>query len=286
MPLHPGRQRKRRRTNSAREGIAFALERSFEDVHRRTAHEARDEEVGRTLIQPLRHVELLQQPPAHDRDAVAHRHRLDLVVRDVHRRDRELSLDAQDLGAHLHAKLRVEVRERLVHEEDLGLAHDRAPHRHTLALAAGQLARLPVEMVDEADDARRLLDPSPGFRLRHLPHPQREPDVLRNRHVWVERVVLEDHRNVARARRQVVHDALADPDLAVRDLLETRDHAQRGRLSAAGRADEHDELAVVDIEVEVGDGTVAVTVGLGHVVEGDCGHGELLTPLPRPRMCS
>jgi len=69
--------------------------------------------------------------------------------------------------------------------------------------------------------------------------------------VWVERVVLEDHRNVARARRQVVHDALADPDLAVRDLLETRDHAQGGCLAAAGGADKHDELAVLDIEVEV-----------------------------------
>ena len=32
----------------------------------------------------------------------------------------------------------------------------------------------------------------------------------------------------------------------------------------------HDELAVLDVEVEVGDGAVAVAVGLGHVVEGDC----------------
>src|SRR5207245_1978828 len=80
---------------------------------------------------------------AHDRDAVAHRHRLDLVVGDVHRGDRELPLDAGDLGTHLHAQLRVEVRERLVHEEDLRLAHDRAPHRDALALTAGQLARHP-----------------------------------------------------------------------------------------------------------------------------------------------
>ena len=180
------------------EAVAFTLERPFEHVHRRTADEARDEEVRRTLVQALRRVELLQQPPAHDRDAVAHRHRLDLVVRDVHRRDRELPLDARDLGAHLHAQLRVEVRERLVHQEDLRLAHDRASHRHALALAAGELARLAVEVVDEADDARRLLDPPPRLRLRHLPHPQREADVLRDRHVRVERVVLEDHRDVAR----------------------------------------------------------------------------------------
>ncbi len=46
--------------------------------------------------------------------------------------------------------------------------------------------------------------------------------------------------------------------------------------------DEHDELAVLDIEVEVGDGAVAVAVGLGHVVEGDCGHGELLYSFTAP----
>ena len=124
---------------------------------------------------------------------------------------------------------------------------------------------------------------SAGFRLRHLPHPQREADVLGNRHVRVQRVVLEHHGDVARARRQVVHDAVADLDLAVGDLLETGDHAQGGRLAAAGRADEHDELAVLDVEVQVGDGAVAVAVGLGDVVEGDCGHRDLPTPSPRPR---
>ena len=34
-------------------------------------------------------------------------------------------------------------------------------------------------------------------------------------------------------------------------LLEPGDHAQRRRLAAAGGADEHEELAVGDVEVEV-----------------------------------
>ena len=61
------------------------------------------------------------------------------------------------------------------------------------------------------------------------------------------------------------------------DLLEPRKHAQRGGLAAAGRADEDHELAVVHVEVEVGDGKEAVAVGLGHVVEGDSGHGYSFT---------
>ena len=101
------------------------------------------------LVEALRRVELLQQALAHDRDAVTHRHRLDLVVRDVHRRDREVPLDARNLGAHLHAELRVEVRERLVHEEDLRLADDRASHGDALPLTAGELVRPAVAVTGE-----------------------------------------------------------------------------------------------------------------------------------------
>ena len=64
-----------------------------------------------------RGVHLLQLAGSKDRDAVAHRHRLDLVVRDVDRRHAEALLQGLDLAAHVDAQLRVEVRERLVHEE-------------------------------------------------------------------------------------------------------------------------------------------------------------------------
>ncbi|HET8586469.1 MAG TPA: ATP-binding cassette domain-containing protein, partial [Candidatus Limnocylindria bacterium] len=57
------------------------------------------------LVQRLRRVDLLQHPLADDRDPVAHRHGLDLVVGDVEGRDPELALDAGDLGPHLDAQL-------------------------------------------------------------------------------------------------------------------------------------------------------------------------------------
>ena len=84
----------------------------------------------------LRSVHLLQAAVAHHRDAVAHRHRLGLVVRDVEGRGAELLVQPRDVGAHLHAQLGVEVRQRLVHQERGGLAHDRAAQRDPLALAA------------------------------------------------------------------------------------------------------------------------------------------------------
>ncbi len=56
-------------------------------------------------------------------------------------------MELGDLEAHLHAQRRVEVRQRLVEQEGLGLAHDGAADGDALALAAGELARLAVEIV-------------------------------------------------------------------------------------------------------------------------------------------
>ena len=72
------------------------------------------------LVEALRRVELLQLALPHHGDAVAERHRLRLVVRDVDRGHAQGTLDAGDLGPHLHAELRVEVGERLVHQERRG----------------------------------------------------------------------------------------------------------------------------------------------------------------------
>src|SRR5205807_6818790 len=110
-----------------------------------------------------------------------------------------------------------------------------------------------------------------------LPHPQTERDVLAHAHVRIERVALKDHGDVALARGELVHDAVADPDLAVRDLLETRDHPERRRLAAAGRSHQDDELALADLEVEAVHGEGSVAVDLAHVLEVDRRHGRPLT---------
>ena len=131
------------------------LEPRLEHVHRRAADEAGDEQVDRVVVQLLRRRHLLQLALAHHRHAVAHRHRLDLVVRDVDRGHVEVVLELADLGPHLHAQLRVEVGERLVHQEGLRMAHDRPSHRDPLPLAAGERARLALEEVLEPERCAR-----------------------------------------------------------------------------------------------------------------------------------
>jgi hypothetical protein len=92
----------------------------------------------------------------------------------------------------------------------------------------------------------------------------------------IERVVLEHHRDVAVLRRGVVHDLAADQDLAIGDVFEPRDHAQRRALAAAGRAHQHDEFLVGDVEVDASHGGCVV------VVFDDFMQGDLCHDVPPP----
>ena len=108
------------------------------EVDRRRAEPARDIGAVRPLIDLARRAELNQNALAHDADAVGHRHRLDLVVRDVEHGGAQLALDALELEPQFGAQLGVERRQRLVHQIDRRLAHQRAADRDALHLAAGQ----------------------------------------------------------------------------------------------------------------------------------------------------
>ena len=88
----------------------------------------------------------------------------------------------------------------------------------------------------------------------------------------IQRVVLEHHRDVAVARRHVVDHVAADPDLAVGDLLQPGDHAQRGGLAAAGRADQHDEFLIGDVEVDAFHRLHAAVVGLDDFADRNFSH--------------
>ena len=210
-----------------------ALQVDGDEIHRRGPDELGDEEVDRPVVERRGHVELLQQPVAHDGDAVAERHRLDLVVRNVDRGHLQVALQPGDLGPHLDAELRVQVRERLIHQKRLGLTHDRPAHRDALPLATRQRAGALLQHAAQSQDPCRALDPRRDRALGHLLHLESKRHVRVGGHMRVESVILEDHRDVAALGRDAVHDSVAEPDPAIGDLLEPRDHAQRGGLAAA-----------------------------------------------------
>src|SRR3954453_3935531 len=256
---------------------AGAVDLHVDEIHRRAADEPCDEPVDRGVVEGLRGADLLEDALAHHGDPLAHRHRLDLVVGDVDDGRLESLVEPRDLGAGLDAQLGVEVRERLVHQEDGRLTDDRATEGDALPLAAGQLLRLAIEQLLELDGLGCLVDAAVDLGLRDLAQLEPEREVLPNGHVRIERVALEDHRDVAILGRDVVHDPIADPQHAGGDLLEPCDHPETRRLAAARWPDQDHELAVADLQVQVLHG-VEIAVDLVDVLERHGSHASTSTP--------
>ena len=201
------------------------------------------------LVELLRRADLEHAAVLHHRHAVGERQRLFLVVGHVDGRDAELLLELADLGAHLHADLRVEVRERLVEQQDVRVEHERPRQRHALLLTARELSRVARLEAREVDLAQPFVEPRRDLGRPELPQLEAVGDVVRDRHVGPERVVLEHHADVPLVRRQPVHHAVAEADLARVGLVEAGHEPQQRRLAAARRAQEREQLAVIDGEV-------------------------------------
>ena len=237
-------------------------ERRVKEVHLWDADEARHKEVGRAVEDLLGCAHLLDHTILHDNDAITQGHGLGLVVGDIHEGRVDALAQLDDLGAHLVAQLRVEVRERLVHEQDLGVAHDSAPDGDALALAARERLGLALEVLRDAQDLGGLAHLLVYLVLGGLAELQRKGQVVVDRHVRVEGIALEDHGDVSVLRGDIVHERAADVELAARYLLEARHHAQRRGLTAARGTYEHHELTVRDLEVKVLHGDDAL---VGHL---------------------
>ena len=138
-------------------GCAGLVDRRRQDVHGRRADELRDEQIAGMLVELHRRADLLDAAVLQHDDAVGQRHRLDLVVGDVdHRRVRHRFLELGDLDAGGDAQRGVEVRQRLVEQEHLRIAHDGAADGDALALAARQRLGQAVEIFGQLQDFGRL----------------------------------------------------------------------------------------------------------------------------------
>jgi hypothetical protein len=179
------------------------------------------------------------------------------------------------LEPHLRAQRRVEIGQRLVEQEHLGLAHDRAADRDALALAAGQRARLAIQQCFELKRLGGAAHGGVDVALRAAGDLQREAHVLGHRHVRIQRVALEHHRHAALGRRRVGDVDAADQHAPRAHLLEAGDHAQRRRLAAARRPDQHHELAFGHGQVDAVDRGHAVRVGAAQALQLEFGHQRL-----------
>ena len=200
------------------------------------ADEIGDERRGRIAVDLHRRADLLDHALVHHDDAVGHRQRLFLVVRDHDRRDAELSLQRADLLAQAHALERVERRQRLVEQQQPRRGGERARQRDALLLAAGKLRRKLGPAARQADELQQFVDALGDLRLGVLAVDQAVGDVVGDAQVREQRIRLEHDAVVALGRRQPRDVALALQDGAGGLRLEPGDDAQQRRLAAARRA--------------------------------------------------
>ena len=268
------RQRHHRAGHRRLIGVARLLQLGVEEIHLGGTDKARHKNVGRMVKDLLRRADLHDEAVLHDHDAVAQRHGLGLVMRYVNKGGVDALTKLDDLRAHLVAQLGVQIGQRFVHQEDLRVPNDGAADGDTLPLAAGERLGLAVQILGDIQDLGRLTDLPVDFVLGRLAQLQGEGHVFIDRHVRVERVVLEDHGDIPVLGFHVVHPLVADEQVALGDVLQSGHHPQGGGLAAAGGAYQHDEFLIRDLQIKVVDGGHLVVVDLFDVLQGHSCHAH------------
>ena len=123
----------------------------------------------RGIVVDLRRRPHLPQPTVVDhRDAVAHAHRLNLVMCDINGGGPNALLELSYLVARRGTQLGVKIGERFVEQKYARITHQGPGKRDALPLAAGQLPRAAIEQVCDAEQLcrPRHFQVDCGFRVR------------------------------------------------------------------------------------------------------------------------
>src|SRR6185369_2928016 len=156
-------------------------------------------------------------------------------------------------------------------KKDLRLDRKRAREGDALALAARELVRVTFREVVELHHREQPGDPGPDLGLvgahRLRPHAQAERDVLEDRHVAEQGVVLEDEADAPLADVGIGGVLAMEEHGARVGHLEAGDHAQQRRLARPRWAEQRDELAGRNVEAEVvaDDGLAEALVQVAHL---------------------
>ena len=181
-------------------------------------------------------------------------------------------VDLGQLSSHGCTELGVQVGQRFVQQEYLGVTNDCTTQSNTLLLTTGQSLGLTVEQMGDIKYASSFLNASLDLFLGSLVQLQTECHVLKYGHMRIQSVVLEHHRDLSVLRCYIIDQTVADEELTLGDLLQACDHTQGGGLTTTGRTYEHDKFLVLDLQVEVGYGGYATRIFLINVSERKACH--------------
>ena len=168
----------------------------------------------RPVVDFLGTAHLLDSTVIHHHDPVRHVHGLGLVMCHVDCRCPQPLLDLADFGLHCLAQLQIQCPQWLVHQKNTWRISHSTCHGDALLLPAGKFRRVTLFHAGELHHLQQLLHPLADLLLGHLALRQSKRDVLADRHVRKQGVVLEHHANAAFVGRQVGDIVVTEPDHA------------------------------------------------------------------------
>ncbi|MNY24037.1 hypothetical protein D3C86_1577300 [compost metagenome] len=131
------------------------------------------------------------------------------------------------------------------------MVDDGASQGHALLLSTGHAARITVFQGFEADHRQGFSGLEPCFGAIDTLASRSVGDVFQDGHVREQRVVLEHGIQRPTVGRQATHILAIDGDAAGIGLHEAGDRAQQGGLATTAGAEQHDEFALLDVQVDV-----------------------------------
>ncbi|OIQ70522.1 hypothetical protein GALL_478660 [mine drainage metagenome] len=242
--------------------------------------EAGDEGIGGPAQQVARRAQLQQAATGHHAHAVGQGQRLAVVVGDVERAEAMLAHNAADEVAQFLAQSGVQIGQRLVAQQQPRTHRQRACQRHPLLLPARQRMRMAPGQVGKAHVGEHGAGAVTRLRATHAV--QRQGDVVQRAQVRPQRVVLEHHAELALLRRQegaasLVDHRAAKAHAATVQPFQTRHQPQQRGLARPGRAEQAENLALLQLQAEIvqrGGAAEALARGVdvqeGHVAEPSC----------------
>src|SRR5690606_27002998 len=153
------------------------------------------------------------------------------------------------------ARARIEARGRLVQEEELRPVDDGAREHQPLLVAAAQGVRARVAVLAELEEVEQLVDARPEVGDARAKVARVDLEVLGDGEVVVQAVVLGTHADVALERLAVGDEVPSEePDAPSVGLEEAVEHAERGRLAGAVRAEQAEHAPALAAQIEPVDG--------------------------------
>src|SRR6267154_4446961 len=180
----------------------------------------------------------------------------DGIVRDHQHGLAELFHQAVDQLHDFVGAFAIEVAGGLVAKQDGGVGDDGAGDGHALFLSAGELPRIVIHALREANDAEGGFDVLAALGLGEFCEQQRQLDVLKGGEYGDEVVHLKDEADMAGAPLGEfvaghVRDFVASHgDAAVGGDVQAAKQIEQRSLAGAAGAHEADEVAFVDVEIE------------------------------------